>query len=194
MKPDFSKVKPYPSTGDVKPYPSGPLEMGRIEKGEAHLTDFWAKEYVDINGTEVEYYAQHTESTETDPLYGETGEVIDWQLYKIKAYVAKPQTTTLVSEQGARTLFEAQAWIPRSTIEQERMPPPTEGDVLRFWDNQFFNDQAVDGQEVPNAGLYFDVVDVDDDGHFLDGSHYVGFQLTLKRRTEFTPERRVEAP
>lgn len=95
--------------------------------------------------------------------------------------------------EGGRTTFGAEVWIARKSIEDIRAPQPNESDVLRIWNTPFFNEWAVDnapsGQ--PNTGYFFDIIDVDDDGHLFDSPTFVGFKLSIKRRTEFTPERRI---
>jgi hypothetical protein len=80
-------------------------------------------------------------------------------------------------------------------VEEAVAPVPSEGDVLQAWNIPFYQKYSTAEQEpLPTAGYYFNVVDVDTDGQLFDNPTFVGFKLKLNRRTEFTPERRLNRP
>jgi hypothetical protein len=73
---------------------------------------------------------------------------------------------------------------------------PGEGDVIKSWNIPFYALYGLgDRPEAPpDAGYYFNVIDVDTDGQIFDNPSFVGYKLQLRRRTEFTPERRIKRP
>lgn len=165
-----------------------------IGDGERKLFDSVAQELNQIVGTDLDYFVQDVNESTRDPLYDEPIERVFKGPYRVKAYVEQPSTTPEVREEGYRTIFDGSVWIARADFDALGLSAPSEGDVLRFWNTPFFNSQAVDGEDVPNRGYFFDVVDVDEDGHLNDTASFVGFKLVVRRRTEFTPERRLVPP
>lgn len=169
-----------------------PLGKGlQISDAELKLHDSVAQETNQIAGTDVDLYIVDVDNSKIDPLFRESIEARWSGPHKLKAFVEWADSTPEVREEGFRTSFTSRAWIARADLEALGLGPPGEGDVLRFWNTPFFNAVAVDGEPIPGAGYFFNVVDVDDDGHIGDGPSFVGFWLTLQRRTEFTPERRI---
>ena len=159
------------------------------------MFDSIASEMNNIAGTAIDYYALDKQKTKRDALYDEPIQYVWRGPYKLKAYVTWPESTPDAREEGMKSDFEGTtAWLARADIEGLRMPYPQEGDIIRFWAVPYFNSAGVDGLAVPNAGYYFDCLDVDDDGHIFDQASFVGFKIELKRRTEFTPERKIFPP
>jgi hypothetical protein len=181
-------IKPYPTLRKVAPYEFSTLQMPDCEHD---LFDSIAQEHVNIAGTDIDFYSHNVAGSKRDALYDEPVERVYGGPFRVKGYVVWPDTTPDVRMEGWRTIVNAEAWIARKEIEDKRCPAPSETDVLRFWNTPFFNDWAVDGEDVPNAGYYFDILNVNDDGHLFDSPQFVGFKMILKRRTEFTPERRI---
>ena len=182
------KIEPYPTLRKVAPYPFPKLGLPDCEHD---LFDSIAQEHVNIAGTDIDYFSHAVGKSTRDPLYDEPIKRVFEGPFRIKAYVAWPDTTPEVRMEGWRTVVNAEAWISRKEIEDGHCPTPSETDVLRIWNIPFYTDWSVDGDAVPNAGYFFDVLNVNDDGHLFDSAQFVGFRLTLKRRTEFTPERRI---
>ena len=186
----MAKVSPIRLDSCGKVAPAGTIDF---ESENDELTAIWAAEQVAAEGTTIDYWIQDLEGTKLDPLYNEP-ECRAWVgPYRFKAFVEWPEADFQVREEGAREVFSATAWIPRLMVEGSDMDrPPLEGDVLRFWQIPFFDwfGQGVD-ENIPGAGYYFDVTSVVDDGHLLDNPSFNGFKLVIRRRTEFTPERRV---
>lgn len=153
----------------------------------------WNQEHTDVSGTTVDYWVQDLINSKLDPLYNEP-ELRVWAgPFRFKAFLEWPEKTFETREEGARALWETQIYVPRLSIEESNLPGfPREGDVARIWQIPFF-DQYAQGVDfnIPGAGYYFDVINVNEDGHALDNFEFTRFKLTLKRRTEFTPERRV---
>lgn len=143
-------------------------------------------------GTPIEYYHQDILNSKHDPLYDEPLQRVWKGPFKLDAFIEFPEAEAEVREEGFRvTWSSAMATLARSTIEAIGAPAPQEGDVIRFWNNKFFKSFATGGGNDPGAGYYFDVVNVNDEGHVHDTASFVGFKLRLARRTEFAPERRL---
>lgn len=182
-------LKPFPTLRKVKPYEFSTLQMPDCEHD---LFDSIAQEHTKIAGTDIDYYSHNVSGGKRDALYDEPTERSFLGPFRMKGYVVWPDSTPDATEKGWRTVFPAEAWISRKEIEDQHCPAPSETDVIRFWNVPYFNEWAVDGQTAaPNHGYYFDVLNVNDDGHLFDSPQFVGFKLLIKRRTEFTPERRI---
>jgi hypothetical protein len=52
----------------------------------------------------------------------------------------------------------------------------------------------VNWENVPNKGYYFNVVNIQDDGHMMDNPDFSGFKLELRRYSEAFPENRIYPP
>lgn len=185
-KPAF--IKPFPTMRKVAPYEFSTLQLPDCEHD---LFDSIAQEHVRIAGTDIDYYSHRVKDSTRDALYDEPTERAYSGPFRLKGYLVWPDLTPDISEKGWRSVANAECWIARKEIEDLHCPAPSETDVLRIWNTPFFNQWAVDGEDVPGAGYYFDVLNVNDDGHLFDSPQFVGFKMIIKRRTEFTPERRI---
>lgn len=176
---------------DMKlPQRCGPF---RLDGGDAAMFDHFAQEHVEASGTEVLYWHQNLETSIRDPLYDEPIER-EWQgPFRFIAYVEYTPGTPQMREEGMTVRWEGRLWVARKTLEDQNIPAPLEGDVMQFWDNRFFREHGVNGEEGAEGGYYFDITNVDDDGHVQDSSHFVGLTINFIRRTEFTAERRLNS-
>lgn len=163
-----------------------------LDASEMFLFDLWANEHTSIAGTEIEFWSLDIGGSLVDPLYGEAIERRWAGPYRLKAWVHLPQDNPDVGQQGSRTIFDSALWIPRKQFEENNAPTPNENDVVRLWNLPFFRGYAVDDETVPGGGFFFDVINVNHDGHVFDQAGFVGFSLTLARRTDYTPERRLQ--
>lgn len=189
IKPKPQIIKPYPTLRKVEPYPFPKLGMPDCEHD---LFNSIAQEHSGIAGTEIDFFSHNIGKATRDPLYDEPLKRVYEGPFRVKGYIAWPDTTPEVRMEGWRTVVNAEAWIARKEIEDQHCPVPSETDVLRIWKIPFFDKEwSVDSDNVPNSGYFFDVLNVNDDGHLFDSAQFVGFRLTLKRRSEFTPERRI---
>lgn len=172
----------------------GTCEFEFSEENE-DLFACWNQEHTEALGTPLDYWPQDIVRSTVDPLYSEP-EVRVWSgPFRFKAFMGWPEQTFETREEGARTLWDAMVYIPRLSVEESNMPGfPREGDVVRVWQIPFYDQYGlgVDADlDIPGSGYYFDVIGVDEDGHALDNADFTRFRLQVKRRTEFTPERRV---
>jgi hypothetical protein len=153
----------------------------------------WAKEHTDASGTVIDYWQHDNVRTKLDPLYNEPTKRIWKGPFRIKVFAEWPDQAFEVREEGARVFWDAKIYMPRLTVEGADMEfGPAEGDVLLLWDIPFFDAYAQGADfNIPKAKYYFDVVGVVETGHALDNAEFTGFKLDIKRRTEFTPERRL---
>lgn len=160
--------------------------------GELYLHDTWAQEHVNIAGVKFELFHLDLEESVVDPVYNEPVDRIFQGSYILKGYFEFPPGVPEMTEQGSHVGWESSLWIPRKELEDKNAPIPSEDDIIRVWNTPFFQKYGVFEQEIENSSYFFDVTVVDDDGHLFDRPSFVGFKLTLKRRTEYTPERRLE--
>jgi hypothetical protein len=184
------KVEPIRLDTRRKVEPAGEFDL---ENENDELQSIWAQEQVQGGGTTVDYWIQSLEGTKLDPVYNEPEERVWDGPYRFKAFVEFPPQTFDVREEGNSIYWEAIMWIPRRTVEDVEMSePPKEGDVVRIWQIPHF-DSFAQGMEsdIPGAGFYFDVIGVEEDGHTHDNPEFTGFSCSIKRRTVFTPERRL---
>lgn len=174
------------------PLPAAPL-VNELTLGdeERFLFDLWAQEHTHILGTTIEFWSLDIPNSKRDPVYDEPIERKWLGPFKMKGWLEWPPGTPEAREEGFRTTYQASIWLARKEFEDANSPTPNEGDVIRVWNTPFYQDFSVDQENVPGRGYYFDVTNVDDDGHVFDQSTFVGFRCDIQRRTEFTPERRL---
>jgi hypothetical protein len=164
----------------------------KLDDKERFLFDLWATEHTGIGGTPLDFWSLDIVNTRRDPLYDEPIERAWNGPYRIQGWASMPDTAPSTGEEGFRSRFTAQCWMPRKALEDARAPVPSEGDVVRLWNTPYFAAVSVDNEPVDDAGYFFDVINVDEDGHLFDQPGFVGFKIDLVRRTEFTPERRLQ--
>lgn len=175
----------------VKPLSAGQNAF-RLTDNDMAIFDSFAKEQVDIAGTEVDYYSIRILKSKRDPVYDEPTKRSWTKPFRMTAWVSWASSAPTVGEEGFRVLFQAQAWLPRAEVERVRCPVPTEGDIIRYWKSEYFNTDATGGEKITGAGYYFDVINVDNDGHVYDTSSFVGYRLDIRRRSEYGSERLVD--
>ncbi len=165
---------------------------------ESCVFDSIAQEFTEAIGTTLYFWHQDLSASIRDPLYDEPIDRAWKGPYKMKGFVEYMEGRPQMQEQGMSVRWQGQIFLARATLEAAGAPAPLEGDVFRFWDNQFFTNHSVNDdkdalQGTPRPGYYFDVINCDDTGHIHDEAHFTGFVITVMRRTEFTPERRLES-
>jgi len=177
-----------------------PLDIGdeqfRLRGNELFMFDLWAQETNRTWGIPIDYYFLNVEKSTRDPLYDEPTSRNFSRAYKLEAWVQMPTQNPIASEEGFRIHFDGSMWIARKDLEEIKAPcAPQEGDVIGFWDNPQFNaDAAANNPNIPNSGYYFDVTNAVPDGHLFDTPTFVGYKLTIKRRSEFGAERKILPP
>lgn len=182
----ISPLKP-PRIKQPSDDPTGGGEF-RLDGAELYLRDLYAQEPVNISGTVCELFTRNIADSIIDPLYGEPSETAWDGPYRLFASVEWPEATPEVVDEGLRQLWPSGVWIPRKTIEDVQARAPREGDILRFWELPFFDEMAGRRQPGSNAAFYFDIIQVNDDGHSHDDSAFVAFRCDLKRRSDAPPE------
>jgi hypothetical protein len=183
-------VPPNPIVSPLKDY-----ESFQLDDRELFLIDGYANEHVGIIGTRIEYWALDVAGSKKDPLYGEATDRDFKGPFKYTVWFSYTPSTPEVREEGFVERYQPTAWLPRKMVEEANAGVPLEGDVIRAWNIPFYALYGVaDHEAPPDAGYYFNVIDVDTDGQVFDNASFVGYKLQLNRRTEFTPERRVKRP
>lgn len=169
-----------------------PCGSFRFDGAELCLFDSIAEEQLQRAGTPIQYWQQDIENSKRDPLYDEPISRSWRGPYNLMAFVEYAAESMEAREEGTRSVWNGVLWIARISLEQAGGKAPEAGDVVRYWaDAAFYAKHSVIGANEPGSGYYFDVTNVDTDGHLFDSSKFVGFKLELARRTEFTPERRL---
>jgi hypothetical protein len=164
----------------------------QMDDSEADLFDCWASEFVGIGGTAIDYFTLNLAKSTRDEVYDEPVDMVWDGPYRYSAHVRYTQERTAEArEEGMVWDIRMEIWIPRTAFEVSCTDRPKEGDVIRVWQVPFFGQWGSGNSVLTNAGYYFDVTNVQDDGHIFDGPHFVGFKLSAKRTTTYVGERRI---
>lgn len=165
----------------------------KLDDSESQMFDHFAQEHTEAHGTDLHLWHQNLETSTRDPLYDEPIEREWGGPFKLTGFVEYMAGTPQMREEGMVVRWQGTIWVARKELEDTGTPAPLEGDVIKFWDNKFFAEHSVNAEHGVHGGYYFDVINADDDGHVHDTGHFVGIMLTVLRRTEFTPERRLNS-
>lgn len=191
-----SDPKPFAFPGNgciVSPLKEG--EDFRLSDGEKLLFEGYAGEQTHISGVPVDYWTVNAVDTVRDPLYAEPIERKFVGPFRLFAIFQAPDQTVNTQEEGLLATFTASCSIPRKSFEEAGAPAPGPGDVLNVWNLPFYVAQStVEANPLAGAGYYFDVMQANPDGYINDSPTFVRWVLPLKRRTAFTPERRLQRP
>lgn len=177
------------------PIPEAELPGHEFElcDAEHYLFMEWAGEHTHISGVDVEFFHLDIANSTRDPLYDEAIERVFQGSYRLRVYVEYPESTVEAGEMGIKSDWSATMWIPASELIKYHAPIPAENDIFRVWDKdaQFYKKFGVLEQDIPESGYFFEITHVNEDGHLFDRAKFVGFKCDIKRRTQFTPERRA---
>ena len=182
---------------DAEPIECPPdVDYFHLSDLERQLYDSFAQEGVDTYGTKMEWYTQEISKAVRDPLYDEPTTRSWAGPYILNGFVTWPSRQPNLEGDGLyNSTFIGTVWLPRKSFEDIGAKLPYEGDVVRVWNVPFFADYGSDrSTKDKKRGYYFDVTKVEADGHLYDEAGFVGFRADIKRRTDFTPERRVSPP
>src|SRR5262245_10839914 len=102
-----------------------------LDAKEMCLFDSIASEVVNTAGTEIELYVLNIDASSRDPLYDEAIERVFQGSFVMKGLVEYPENTATADENGFKESWDASVWIPRSELEAQNAPFPSEGDVIR---------------------------------------------------------------
>jgi len=167
--------------------------VDRLHFGDEDLPlfDSVTMERTAASGTELDFYFRDVFGS-VKSQYGDETKV--WRgPYKLMADVKWPEKAPEATEQGGKATWEAKVWVPRANYDKLRLQAPKVGDIVRVWRMpyyQSFGQSDLTTENAPARGGYFFTVDkVSDKGHIADTGTFVGFELTVKRDSEFTPER-----
>lgn len=189
------------------PQPSGPVramkegETFGLTDAERGLFDCVINEHVGIIGTQLQYF-QNLQEGVVDPLYNEPAKRKYNGPFLVMGFLSYPDHAPNVGMEGFRSYIDSTAYITRAAFEKAGVNwGPSESDIIRAWPVPYWNQSSVDGFAmtggpnlnglIPGAGLYFSITDVREEGVLFDTPSFVGFQLTLRRITEQTPERKL---
>lgn len=187
--------KPFPAPSHlVRPMQESEYGLANASAGEKLLFDSLAQEKVNFGGTPMEFYSLDRRLTKVDYLYGESTDKHWRGPYHFKAQFVWPDPTPEQREEGYRNTLSTQCWVSRKSFDDLKVPAPDRGDIIRVWNIPFINNQGVDSEGTPNAGYYFNVVNVADDAHMFDNPDFSMFRFDIRRYSESVPERRIFPP
>jgi hypothetical protein len=167
----------------------------RISDSERGLLEGYANEQTKIGGVPVDYWCINAVDTVRDPLYAEPIERMFIGPFRLFAVFQAPQHTVSSTEEGLLDEFTSTCSIPRKAFEDAGAPLPGPGDVLNVWNLPIYTAiSTVEALPLPGSGYYFDILQANPDGYIADSPTFVRWVLPLKRRTTFTPERRLVRP
>jgi hypothetical protein len=169
--------------------------MGKILDGsELALFDCINQDMIELTGEEINYYSYDPTSIENrrniDPLYGEPrkrifGDGTGSGAARIIALIKYPEYNPLSEESGFSREWDAQLTLSRSMLDEKKLPYPSESDVVEMWRTPYHDAWSM-GQ-----GMFFDVTRSRPDGYLNDSAAFTQFIVTIKRRSQFGAERRV---
>ena len=128
-----------------------------------------------LTGPTATYY-QLLRGRNVDPLYNEP---VTWEFTKFEVVVSveweeRDNREFEAEEEGSHAEVDAIARVARNAWEKVSTTRPKEGDVIYFHER------------------YWDVIKANEGSRMLDTSNFVGYQMELRKRSRFDPERRVK--
>lgn len=165
--------------------------MGKIlDDSELDMFDSINADLVELAGTEVNFYAYDPTSKENkkdiDPLYGEPTERKILGPFRLHAIIKYPEHEPTVGEEGFGREWDGEAVFSRWHLDKAHAPYPSEGDIVELWRTPFHDQWSL------GKGMYFDVIRVKPDGHLNGMPAFTQFRCTLKRRSQYAPERKIK--
>lgn len=163
--------------------------MGRLlDDSEIQLFDCIASELTELAGEEINYYGMANDEATIDPLYGEFVSRKVAGPFRIFAWLSWPQNRPDPSEQGFGEEWDGEVVISRSALDSVNAPYPHHGDVIEAWRTPY-HDAVSQGK-----GMFFDIIQIQNEGHINDSPSFVQFRGKIKRRSEFGAERKITPP
>jgi len=144
----------------------------------------WEEERYSLTGQDCEYYSL-IRGSNVDPLYNEpypdtsTGALgeqfrLNFTFIGAITYQERDNRDPAVRDEGFYAEYDAELYV-----------------AINEWEKTAGTEfQPKEGDVIYGMGLFFDVVKKGTGGNIIDTVKYVGYQLMLKRRTKFVPERK----
>lgn len=145
------------------------------DASELSLYRSFEEERINLFGQRIDYYVL-SRGANVDPVYNEPAPEWSFTQYELVGAVTYQQSDNRdpsVRDEGFVVEFDGEAYF--SFNEWSKVigaKPPKEGDVLYA------------------MGNYFDAVNADSGGNFVDTVNAVGYKIVLKKRAKFDPSRK----
>lgn len=163
--------------------------MGRVLDGsEVSIHDIVISDYKEAGGDEINYYSTDKQASTVDPVYGEYSDRHIDGPWNLPAIFKWPQQNPAVGDAGYTVEFDGKCYISRFHFEDKNAPYPIENDVIEAWRTPYHDEDSM------GKGLFFDIIQVNNKGHINDSAVFVEFELILKRRPQYSAERRIIKP
>lgn len=156
---------------------------------ERPLWDSFAQEPARLGGTPVLFYSLRRAKNH-HPLYREPSAAgKDWEFngpWELAGSFQTDDTDYQGTGEGSTKTSSGTLWVARKEFEDAGAPDPKIGDVIELWTEAPF-----DGVAKPR---FWDVVEphADSDSHVMNTGIFTLWKLTLKSRSTFHAQRKVE--
>lgn len=145
---------------------------------EIGIFDHIASEPARITGLRIALYTQRT-AGHFDPVLGEHHYQKYVGPYEFMGSAIDYNEDVLPDgDEGTSKEYSATVWLARKELEDAKAPEPTEGDVIGLYP-----------ERLPHP-LWFDIVKSERRGYLPGSESFASIELTVRRRTEFVPERK----
>jgi hypothetical protein len=158
-----------------------------LDDSESAFFDSVNAEQIALAGGEVNFYGQNVKESKVDPLYGEFSQRKVEGPWRVHAWIQWPIINPEAGETGFGFDVDGMCVISRSELERVGAPYPFEGDIIEAFRTPYHDAESL------GKGLFFDIIKAANDGAINDSPTFLQFKLTLKRRTQYGAERRLEA-
>lgn len=156
-------------------------------------SDLFAENQINLSGTDIIYHKLAPRKMQKiDPLYGEYINIKYLTPIKIKGIFKYPLDAYLSRAEGVQKTFTTSCSVTRKAFEDYGIPYPTEGDVIEVWLTDFWINKGNLDRQSPGESFAFLVKKSSPKGMIGASPSFTGFDLTVTRYTEYTPERFAE--
>lgn len=171
-----------------------PLNYSDLKEDSLQETnDVFIENQVNLSGTDIIYHKLAPRNMQkVDPLYGEFIEIKYLTPIKIKGIFKYPLDAYIPRPEGVQKIFTTNCFVTRKSFEDYGVSYPTEGDVIEVWFTDFWINEGNLDRQSPGESFAFLVRKSSPKGMVGASPSFTGFDLTVTRYTEFTPERFAE--
>jgi len=123
-----------------------------------------------------------------DPLWDEpaAGNKIQYKIFPIKLFYANWETNPEFTDLGLGIEYDVEFYVTINHLLAANVPTDDE--------NQFMNEGDIFEVFRNKAEWFFEVVKATRAGYINNSSEFTGYNLFMKRRTRFIPQREIEGP
>jgi len=155
------------------PDDSPPVDGQLTDDLEQDFFDEIAAESMELFGVDAKLFKLRSEQSDMDIVYNEPGNAI-FTPHDLKVFFEYDNARAVDAGEAGQTItYATRCWFSRRLLEDLKIDPPVEGDVIGVWN------------------LFWDLTLVDAVGHFSDQPTFESYVATISRNEKFAPERRI---